>query len=1359
MNKLMKFPKAILAIVMVLCVALPTLAHAFEVDGIYYKYLDESAKTVQVTYGAKVYTGSVKIPSSVTYNGATYSVTSIGDWAFSGCTGLTSVTIPNSVTSIGDWAFNDCTGLTSITIPNSVTEIGSEAFSDCTGLTSITIPNSVTEIGSYAFSGCTGLTSVSIPNSVTKIGDGAFSYCRGLTSVSIPNSVTEIGSYAFSSCSGLTSITIPNSVTEIGWGAFWGCTGLTSVTIPNSVTTIGSYAFEGCSGLTEVNISDLSAWCKIDFDSSQANPLYYAKKFKLNGAEIKDLVIPDDITKIKNYAFYDCTGLTSITIPNSVTSIGSEAFYRCTGLTSVTIPNSVTSIGSSAFSSCSGLTSITIPNSVTSIGSSAFYDCSGLTSVTIPNSVTSIGDWAFYGTAWYNNLADGVIYINNVLYKYKGRMPNGTSISVKDGTVSISPSAFSGCCGLTSITIPNSVTSIGDYVFKDCTGMTSITIPNSVTKIGVRAFTGCTGLTSVSIGNSVTSIGDWAFSGCTGLTSVTIPNSVTTIGSYAFFGCTGLTSITIPNSVTTIGSYAFYDCSGLTSITIPNSITTIYSYAFYGCSNLETVINLSNLIFSKGSEGYGYIAYYACRVINDPNVSMVEDFVFSKVDNVNILGAYLGNATELILPTDFNGENYIIGDSAFYGCSGLTSITIPNSVTTIGSSAFWGCTGLTSVTIPNSVTSIGSYAFKDCTGMTSITIPNSVSSIGNSAFEGCTSLTSVNYNAENCTSMGSSSYQVFSGCSNLKTLNIGNEVKTIPSYAFCNCDGLTSITIPNSVTEIGSYAFYGCSNLETVINLSNLIFSKGSEGYGYIAYYACRVINDPNVSMVEDFVFSKVDNVNILGAYLGNATELILPTDFNGENYIIGDSAFYGCSGLTSITIPNSVTTIGSSAFWGCTGLTSVTIPNSVTSISDYAFYECRGLTELIIEDGKETLSLGYNYYSNSSFTGYTGEGLFYDCPLEKLYLGRNLSYNATQSYGYSPFYNKTKLKEVTIGNSVTSIGNSAFYGCSNLIESNNVISPTSVKVDLNTLCSSNLVPCIAINNKYYTNNTLVESLDPEYSYNYDLGLKFKDNFILIGSSSFLTGELELTTQAAKATSSSSVRLIATTNCDATAGTGFEWLRYDAPAELPPNKVSCPIVDGMLIGSLRGVRDDAYYKYRPFYTSASGKTYYGEWIAFFTGDANVYFEPEVQTYSDYAITDNSVVVKGYALEGTDEITAQGFEYWKTGSTILPSSTENRMTVMASGIKMSATLANLEYNSTYKYRAFVTTAKGTIYGNEVEFETGEDPVGVENIVVDDTSTIVEEIARYDIHGRRLSKPSRGINIIIYSDGSTRKEIIK
>ena len=334
-------------------------AHDFEVDGIFYNITSSTDKTVAVTYcGSSAteypgeYSGNVTIPETVTYNGATYSVTSIGSSAFYHCGGLTSVTIPNSVTSIGSSAFYCCRGLTSVTIPNSVTTIGPSAFYYCTGLTSVTIPNSVTEIGSDAFDGTEWYNNQS--NGVIYINNVLYEYKGTMptgTSITIKDGTVSISISAFRGCTGLTEVTIPNSVTTIGSSTFLGCTGLTSVTIPNSVTTIGDYAFL-CGYLTEVNITDISSWCKIDFGNVSANPLWCAKKLNLNGSEVKDLVIPNDITEIKNYAFSGCHGLTSVTIPNSVTTIGSSAFSGCRGLRSVTIGNSVASIGVYAFYDC-----------------------------------------------------------------------------------------------------------------------------------------------------------------------------------------------------------------------------------------------------------------------------------------------------------------------------------------------------------------------------------------------------------------------------------------------------------------------------------------------------------------------------------------------------------------------------------------------------------------------------------------------------------------------------------------------------------------------------------------------------------------------------------------------------------------------------------------------------------------------------------------------------------------------------------------------------------------------------------------------------------------------------------------------
>ena len=263
----------------------------------------------------------------------------LGSYAFYGCSGFTSLTIPSSVTSMGESAFKGCSGLTSLVILSGVTSIGESAFSDCIGLTSLTIPSSVTSIGDYAFSGCIGLTSLTIPSSVTLIGESAFYGCSGLTSLVILSGVTSIGSWAFYGCIGLTNLTIPSSVTSIGESAFSDCIGLTSLTIPSSVTSIGSCAFYGCIGLT-------------------------------------NLTIPSSVTLIGDYAFKGCRSLTSLTIPSSVISIGESAFSGCIGLTSLTIPSSVTFIWDKAFSGCSGLTSIYVyPKKTPRLGTDIFSGC------------------------------------------------------------------------------------------------------------------------------------------------------------------------------------------------------------------------------------------------------------------------------------------------------------------------------------------------------------------------------------------------------------------------------------------------------------------------------------------------------------------------------------------------------------------------------------------------------------------------------------------------------------------------------------------------------------------------------------------------------------------------------------------------------------------------------------------------------------------------------------------------------------------------------------------------------------------------------------------------------------------------
>ncbi|MBR6827164.1 MAG: leucine-rich repeat protein [Prevotella sp.] len=532
-----------------------------------------------------------------------------------------------------------------------------------------------------------------------------------------------------------------------------------------------------------------------DTTNNTAEVTYLRKSARNSSAYSGDIAIPGEVsfggkslsvTSIGDYAFYYCNSLTTITIPNSVTSIGERAFRYCSKLTAITIPDSVTSIGESAFEGCSNLTSITIPDGVTSIESNTFDGCSGLTSVTIPSSVTAIGEKAFQNCFGLTS-----VYISDIAAWC--RISNGSNplsfahhlylndqevkdLIIPNGVTSIGDYTFSGCSGLTSVTIPDGVTSIGVGAFDGCSGLTSIAIPNGVTSIGGGAFRACSNLTSITIPDGVTSIGNSAFQDCSNLTSITIPGSVTIIGDFAFEYCRKLTSITIPDGVTSIGVDAFNGCSGLNSITIPSSVTSIGRSAFENCSGLTSVYISDIAAWCRISFGArsNPLSYAHHLYLNDQEVK------------------------DLTIPDGLTS----IGDYAFSGCSGLTSVTIPSGITSIGGSAFSGCSGLTSITIPDGVTSIGNSTFSGCSGLNSITIPNGVTSIGGDAFFGCYNLTSI---------------------------TIPDGVMSIGERAFWNCKGLASVTIPNSVTSIGDDAFYGCSGLTKVQSLIEIPFEINDE--------------------------------------------------------------------------------------------------------------------------------------------------------------------------------------------------------------------------------------------------------------------------------------------------------------------------------------------------------------------------------------------------------------------------------------------------------------------------------------------------------------------------------------------------
>ena len=789
-------------------------------------------------------------------------------------------------------------------------------------------------------------------------------------------------------------------------------------------------------------------------------------------------------------AFKNCTTMTSVIIPNSITSIKQEAFYGCKGITSITIPSGITTIADRTFYNCSGITSVIVPNNVTSIGIGAFSKCSNLAKITISESVTDIGSGAFYNTAWYKNQPNGFIYINNVLYKYKGAVPQGTTVVIREGTTSISGSAFYQCTSLTSVIIPETMVSIGGSAFSGCTALSSITFLASTTSIGSSAFSGCTSLISVTLPAKMNSIESYTFHGCTGLTSITIPQSVTSINSYAFSTCTSLKSITIPDGVMSIGGYAFEKCEGLTDVTIGKGVTSIDSYAFQKCQNITSVV-----WNAKECSGLNSSPFY-------PSQDKITSFSFgNEVDSIPDGLCYgMKKLTSITIP---NSVRYI-GGFAFLDCAGLTAATIGNGVTNIGKSAFSGCNALTSfivdggnttydsrdncnalietatntliqgyntTTIPESITAIGAGAFLGCTGLTSATIPHGVTNIGEYAFEGCSGLTSVTWNAKKCGGWdGYSNAPFYSLRSNITSFTFGNEVDSIPAYLCNGMDKLTTISIPNSVTSIGNEVFDNCTGLssvtigENIANVSSSIFrhstnitsvvwnAKQGDKWEYYSRYSNPFSQSCN--NITSFTFG--DKVESIPAYLcygmNKLTTITIPE--NVKN--IGSAAFQECENITSVTWNAKACqnwnnySSGDAPFYSANGsnITTFTFGDKVDSIPDGLCEKMTKLTSVIIPESVK--SIGASAFSgctdlSSAVMGSNvtkiGNNAFYNCwGLAYLHIP-----NSVKMIGDNAFYNCYSLTSISIPNSVTRIGSGAFAGCNGITSINIPESVTDV--------------------------------------------------------------------------------------------------------------------------------------------------------------------------------------------------------------------------------------------------------------------------------------------------------------------------
>lgn len=885
------------------------------------------------------------------------------------------VIIPDTVTEIGDYAFADCFSLSSADLPDSLKIIGYEAFRR-TSLSEITFPASLTttKLTTYTtteysysvgpFSRITTLKEVTFSDRMVRIPDYVLYEASNVETVNIPNTVTEIGKNAFTGCAALTSISLPDSLSVIGSGAFWE-TSLEEVTLPATLTTTGSASNSG-------PFADISTLKTVTFADGieiiPENVLYRA-------SSVENVYIPNTVTEIKRAAFSGFSGgvgpddtdsgisAENVILPESLKIIGDNAFLK-SGLKTIVIPNGVESIGSYAFSGCNSLSSISLPESLTKIGVGAFNN-TNLSEIILPASLTEASSSFHDAPALISVIfADGTLRIpDNIL---RGAL-NLKTVDIPNTVTEIGISAFENT-GLTAIELPEGLKSIKRYAFSN-TKLSDVILPASLETAEANSskgpFTNSPLLATVTFADGTVKIPNYMLQGTSSVETVNFPNTVTEIGTYAFSG-SGLKTVTTPEKLEIIGSNAFYNCASLTSISLSDSIKTINQQAFWRTNlsdvtlpaSLETVSVNSN----KGpfadipalnkvdfAEGATIIPAYVLR-----GASNVENITFP--DTVTEIGTYAFSGTAIesvLLPESLKSVgNYAFSDSA------IKTLVLPDGTESIGSYAFRNCGSLTSVTLPDSLKTIDTGAFWE-TSLSEVILPASLVTTNYTSSKGpfadIPTLKEVTF-AEGATTIPAN---ILRGTSSVETVNLPNAAAEIGNYAFQNCTGISALTIPVGVTKIGSYVFSGCTELENLkfqsvkppsfgsnalnncAKLEKIYVPKGSKP----AYQSVSQLSGYEIIEYSDYEYEVINGSAVITAYNGDGGNIVIPDEIDG--YIItgiSENAFASLSGITSVTIPDSVASIGGHAFYNCADLTSIIIPDSVTSIGDNAFNGCSDL-------------------------------------------------------------------------------------------------------------------------------------------------------------------------------------------------------------------------------------------------------------------------------------------------------------------------------------------------------------------------------------------------------------------------------